>query len=51
MTTIKLDSTIRDRLAGVARARGQTMDGLLSTVAARTVRRAPQAEDPIPPAE
>jgi hypothetical protein len=30
---LKLDSSIRDRLAGVARARGQTMGGLLSTMA------------------
>jgi predicted transcriptional regulator len=35
MTTIKVDSVVRDRLAGIARARGQTMGALLSTIADR----------------
>ena len=35
MTTIKVDSMIRDRLAGIARARGQTMGALLSTIVDR----------------
>lgn len=34
-TTIKVDSTIRDRLAHLARARGTTMGALLSDVTAR----------------
>ena len=29
VTTIKVDSAVRDRLAGIARARGVTMSGLL----------------------
>jgi len=29
MTTIKVDSAVRDRLVGVARARGTTMGALL----------------------
>lgn len=35
MTTIKVDSLVRDRLAGIARVRGLTMGGLLLTVADR----------------
>jgi hypothetical protein len=35
MTTIKVDTLVRDRLAGIARVRGLTMGGLLLTVADR----------------
>jgi hypothetical protein len=35
ITTIKVDTVVRDRLASVARARGVTMTVLLSDVAAR----------------
>lgn len=37
MTTIKVDSMVRDRLACVARARGTTMGALLADVAQRLV--------------
>jgi antitoxin MazE7 len=35
LTTIKVDSAVRDRLARVARARGTTMGALLDAVAQR----------------
>jgi hypothetical protein len=35
VTTIKVDSTVRDRLASVARARGTTMGALLADLAQR----------------
>ncbi|MQA85426.1 MAG: hypothetical protein GEV03_12565 [Streptosporangiales bacterium] len=35
ITTIKVDSSVRDRLAQVARARGTTMSALLSEAAER----------------
>jgi hypothetical protein len=35
ITTIKVDTAVRDRLASVARARGVTMTALLSEVVAR----------------
>jgi hypothetical protein len=35
MTTIKVDSVVRDRLAGLARARGTTMGALLETESRR----------------
>jgi hypothetical protein len=35
MTTIKVDSTVRDRLACVARARGTTMGSLLDSESRR----------------
>ncbi|MHB8332336.1 MAG: hypothetical protein ACYDEA_09110, partial [Candidatus Dormibacteria bacterium] len=33
ITTIKVDSTVRDRLSGIARARRTTMGALLTAVA------------------
>jgi predicted transcriptional regulator len=35
MTTIKVDPAVRDRLAGLARARGTTMGALLETESRR----------------
>lgn len=35
VTTIKVESTVRDRLAGIARARGTTMGALLESESRR----------------
>lgn len=35
MTTIKVDQAVRDRLAGIARARGTTMGALLDVASRR----------------